>query len=270
MEDAGQKLKRARERLNLRYRDVEDASMKIAARHQNDEFAVALSRLADIENKGTIPSLHRLYSICVIYRLDMEEVLEWYGINVAEQAADTTNIGLEKTHLIGFQAGDDGEVLVPLSLDPGIDLRRTTFLTRLIQRWGRLPLMLLNGFDLKDHCYGFIGSEDWAMYPLISPGSLVLIDQSRRKVAAGGWSNEFDRPIYFLEHRDGYACGWCNVTDDQLMLQPHPASHCSPVVFAYPDEVDVLGQVTGVAMRLDQGRRRRSRSSEVEAGLRNR
>ena len=60
MEEAGQKLKRARERLNLRYRDVEEASNQIAARHNNDEFSIALSRLSDIENKGTVPTIYRL------------------------------------------------------------------------------------------------------------------------------------------------------------------------------------------------------------------
>jgi hypothetical protein len=43
-------------------------------------------------------------------------------------------------------------------------------------------------------------------------------------------------------------------------LQPHPASMCYPEVFNYPNEIDVLGQVVGVAMRLDQGKRRRSRT----------
>ncbi len=80
MEEPGQKLKRARERLNLRFREVEEASTKIARRRNNDEFIVALSRLADIENKGTIPSIYRLYSLCAIYRLDLPEVLSWYGI----------------------------------------------------------------------------------------------------------------------------------------------------------------------------------------------
>src|SRR6476646_2535754 len=88
MEDAGQKLKKMRERLNLRYRDVEEASARIAARHDNDEFAVALSRLADIENKGTIPSIFRLYSLCAIYRLDISEVIGWYGISLGMIPAD--------------------------------------------------------------------------------------------------------------------------------------------------------------------------------------
>src|SRR5580692_5077105 len=60
MEEAGLKLKRVRERLRLRFRDVEEASARIATRHGNDEFIVALSRLADIENKGTMPSVYRL------------------------------------------------------------------------------------------------------------------------------------------------------------------------------------------------------------------
>ena len=260
MEDAGQKLKRTRERLNLRYRDVEEASIRIAERYKNDEFIIALSRLADIENKGTVPTLYRLYSLCAIYRLDITEVLEWYGVDVSRLPADATLTEIGRTHPVHYRSNGHGEIQVPLSLDPGLDLRKTTFLSRMIQRWGRLPLMLLNGFDLKGHRYGFIGVEDWSMYPLLAPGSLVLIDETRRKISNSGWSNEFERPIYFLEHRDGYSCGWCTLSDGQLVVQPHPASMCSPAVYAYPSEADVIGQVVGVAMRLDPGRRRRARS----------
>jgi hypothetical protein len=260
MEDAGQKLKRVRERLNLRYRDVEEASLRIADRHRNDEYAIALSRLADIENKGTLPSIFRLYSLCAIYRLDLQEVLEWYQVDLSSLAADAASVELEKTHVIGFGANGHGVVQVPLSLDPGIDLRRTTYLSRMIQRWGKLPLLLLNGCDLKGHRYAFVGTEDWSMYPLIHPGALVLIDESRRKIVNSGWTNEFDRPIYFLEHRNGYVCSWCSLNENQLVLQPHPASMCNPEVYSYPDEIDVIGQVTGLAMRLESAKRRRTRS----------
>jgi len=260
MEEAGQKLKRSRERLNLRYRDVEEASLRISEKRGNGEFSIALSRLADIENKGTVPTIYKLYSLCAIYRLDFFEVLEWYGVDLACLPGDAAGVVVEKTHLIAFSSNGHGDIQVPLSLDPGADLRRTTYLSRMIQRWGKLPLMLLNGFDLKNNRYAFIGTEDWSMYPLLQPGSLVLIDETRRKVVGGGWTNEFDRPIYFLEHRSGYACGWCAVADDQLIIQPHPASMCTPEVYSYPDDIDVIGQVTGVAMRLDQGKRRRIRS----------
>jgi len=98
------------------------------------------------------------------------------------------------------------------------------------------------------------------MYPLIQPGSLVLIDETSRKIVNSGWNNEFDRPIYFLEHRGGYACGWCSLHEKTLLLQPHAASMCAPQIHAFPDEIDVLGQVTAVAMHLDQGKRRHTRS----------
>jgi len=260
MEEAGQKLKRVRERLNLRYRDVEQASLRIAERHHNDEFVIALSRLADIENKGTLPTLYRLYSLCAIYRLDIYEVMQWYGVNLSQLAEDAMSLQIERTHPVGFVADDHDEVPFPLALDPGVDLRRTTYLSRMIQRWGKLPLVLLNGLDLKNQRYGFVGTEDWTMYPLIQPGSFVVIDETRRKIVNTGWTHEFERPIYFLEHRRGFACGWCNLADGQLILQPHPASLCNPEVFSYPADIDVIGQVIGVAMRLDQGRRRRTRS----------
>jgi transcriptional regulator with XRE-family HTH domain len=260
MEDAGQRLKKRREELNLRYRDVEERSLQIASRRNNDEYAIAISRLADIENKGTVPSLYRLYSLCAIYRIDLLDVLEWYGVDVSLLPADAAQIHIERTHVLRFRSDALGNVQLPLSLDPGLDLKRTSYLSRMIQRWGTLPLMLLNGIDLKDHRYAFVGSEDWSMYPLIQPGSLVLIDETKRKIALGGWTNEFDRPIYFLEHRTGYAISWCTLSEDRLVLQPHPASDAIPETYSYPDQIDVIGQVTGIAMRLDSGRRRRTRT----------
>lgn len=258
MEQAGQKLKRARERLNLRYRDVEEASQQIAERHRNEEYAIALSRLSDIENKGTVPTIYRLYSLCAIYRLNISDVMAWYGVDSGQLPADAARIPIQGTHAIGFEPTSRGEVQVPISLDPGLDMRRTTYLSRMIQRWGKLPLALLNGFDIQNHRYAFIGSEDWSMYPLIPPGSLVLIDETHRKIVNSGWANEFERPIYFFEHRQGFACGWCTLNETRLVLQPHPASMCTPELYAYPNEIEVVGLVTGVAMRLDQGKRRRA------------
>lgn len=260
MEDTGQKLRRTRERLNIRMRDVELASQKIAEKYHNDDFAVLISRLSEIENRGLVPSVYKLYSLCAIYRLDFQEVLEWYGISLAALPADSQCIEVPSTHLASFKGNVHGEVPLPLSLEPGIDLRRTTYVSRMIQRWGKIPLLLLDAVDLKDHRYGFIGTDDWFMFPILQPGAFVVIDETQRKVANSGWNNEFERPIYFFEHRQGYACGWCSLDPERLILQPHPASMCSPIIFNYPTDIDIVGQVTGVAMILDQGRQRRMRS----------
>jgi transcriptional regulator with XRE-family HTH domain len=62
MEDPGQKLRRIRERLNLRVRDVEQASLKIADKYHNDDFAVLINRISEIENRNLVPTIHKLYS----------------------------------------------------------------------------------------------------------------------------------------------------------------------------------------------------------------
>jgi transcriptional regulator with XRE-family HTH domain len=260
MTEPGQKLKRARERLNLRYRDVEEASLAIANRHGLDEFVIALSRLADIENKGTVPSLFRLYSLCAIYRLDFAEVLSWYGIPLGDLMRDSAHVDLEETHLLGFEPNVDSGIRVPSALLSSIDLSQTTFLTRTAQQWGELPLALLRQMDFRRYRYGFIGSEDWSMYPLIPPGSFVQIDEGKQKIAAGGWASEFERPVYFLEHRGQFYCGWCSEIDGAFVLHPHAASYMPPKVFSSPEEVDVIGQVVGVAKRMDLAKRRHTRS----------
>jgi transcriptional regulator with XRE-family HTH domain len=256
VEEAGQKLKRVRERLGLKYRDVEEATTRIARRHQNDEFIVAPSRLADIENKGTLPSVYRLYSLCAVYHMDMAEALSLYDVSLAGLPADAVS-GEHRTHSFGHRARQDAEVQVPMALDPGIDLSKPMFLSRMLQRWGKLPLMLLRHMDLRSRLYGLIGAEDWSMFPIIPPGSLVVIDDTRRRIFNSGWSSEFERPIYFLEHRSGYVFGWCTLQDDRLTLQPHPSSLREPASYAYPEEIEVIGQITQVAMTLEPSQRRR-------------
>ena len=257
MERAGAKLKRVRERLKLTYRDVEQASQGIAGRLGNGEFAIGLSRLADIENKDTAPTIYRLFSLCAIYRLEFEEVVSWYGAPLDRLASEALHIGLDQTHLVNFQA--QGTAFAPQP-DVEIDLGKTTFLSHLVRNWGRVPLRFLSGLDLRRYRYGLIGAEDRSMQPILYPGSLVLIDE-RARIASGGWTNEYDRPIYFLEHRGGYACGWCDLAGDRLVVLPHPASQEKPSVYRYRAEIDLVGQVIGVAMLLDSGKRRFARHS---------
>ncbi len=261
MERAGEKLKRVRERLKLTYRDVEQASQRLAARLGNGEFAIRLSRLADIENKDTAPTIYRLYTLCAIYRLEFDEVISWYGAPLDRLASEALHIGLPQTHALHFQP--EGIALAPPP-EVEIDLTKTTFLSHLVRSWGRMPLRFLSGMDLRRYRYGLIGTEDYSMQPVLHPGSLVLIDE-RARIASGGWTNEYDRPIYFFEHREGYICGWCDLAGDRLVVLPHPASHRKPSVYRFPADIDLLGQVIGVAMLLDSGRRRFARQSTVPA-----
>src|SRR5260370_17030626 len=97
MEDAGERLKKVRDRLDLTIRDVEEASRKIATRHKNDEFVVGLSRLSEIENKGVVPTIYRLYSPCSIYPLVLLELMVWYAVDLGELATDSAVVAITRT-----------------------------------------------------------------------------------------------------------------------------------------------------------------------------
>lgn len=258
MIEAGARLRKAREALGLRFRDVEGASQKIAERHKNQDFVVLISRLSDIESHGTLPSIFRLYSLCCIYRLRLNEVLSWFGIPVDSIASDAAMVNIGATHLVDFDI-NGADVMVPISLNPGLDLRQTMFLTNVIQRWGKMPLALVGGVDPRHYHYGFMGTADMSMNPAVPPGSLLVIDHTKRRIQASGWESAAQRPLYFVQHRTGCYCRWVSVNDSIMSLIPDPSSD-SPVLNFPVGEVDILGQVVGLAMSLDLDGRRRPRA----------
>ena len=247
--NGGQRLRTLRETLGYRMRDVELASNQIAQRFENEEFAIPPSRLSDIETKGIIPSIFRLYSFAAIYRREYRELLSFYGLELDGIAADLGVGSPQKSHL--FEALNNvKQVRMPTKLDPGFSLQKTTDLGRAIEQWGIVPLSYLSLFADDRYTYGYVGSEDFTMYPLLPPGSFVQVDGAKSKVGEGVWRSEFERPIYFVEMRDGYTCCWCSVKRDSIVLQPHPLSSVPVRVLKYPQEAEVLGQVVGIALRL--------------------
>ena len=54
----------------------------------------------------------------------------------------------------------------------------------------------------------------------------------------------------FAELRNEYICSWCEIREGHLLAVPYPNSRCEIRRFPYPREADIVGRVTGVAMRL--------------------
>jgi transcriptional regulator with XRE-family HTH domain len=253
MDNPGARLRRERERLKMTYRQVAEASKLVAGRRGSREFAIGISRLADIENQGKIPTMYRLYTLCAIYKLDFDEVLRWYNVPVEQLASDGLAAGLDQTHALNFS--NSRTVTLPEWNGRSFNPQQTGYVSQLIRRWGKVPFTFLNGLETREFRFAWIGLKDWSMYPVLHPGSLVAIDDRRQKIAAGGWVSEYDRPIYFLELRDGYRCGWCTLDGSRLILEPHPASNQRAAIFEWPTEIDVVGQVVGVAMMLRHRKR---------------
>jgi transcriptional regulator with XRE-family HTH domain len=242
-----------RERLGLTLRAVEEVTLEISAAEGNGEYVVSTGRLNQIENDGSLPSIYKLYSLAVVYHMSLEEIASLYSIPLAKTDAYRGQLSPRCTHLVSAELSDPSRTLhFPVRFDPGFQPERTVFLSRLIEAWGEIPVGLLARLNLKKCRYGYIGLEDHMMGPLLRPGSIVQIDECRRRVVNHGWTREEQRPIYFLELRYSYECCWCYQRGRELTLVPHPLSTCAPRAIHIPSEGEVLGQVVGVAMRLVQ------------------
>jgi len=88
----------------------------------------------------------------------------------------------------------------------------------MVEQWGSLEGVLTNGN--ARHRYGYIGLSDRRMVPLLRPVSVVLLDVSVRRIQDDDWANEYDRPMYFVELRDGYRCGWFHQDGMHLLCNP--------------------------------------------------
>ena len=250
---AGLNLRGLRERLGLTMREVESASARIAERHGNEEFGVSPSRLSDIETKGLVPSIFRLYSLAIVYRSDLRELLAWYGIDLSLSAADLQLNLPPKSHIEQTLQGT-AKVAIPTRLDPSFDPRRSANLSRMVEQWGSVPLGYLANLSQDKYMYGYVGSEDFTMYPLLPPGTFLQVDEARNKIEQALWRSELERPIYFVETRDGYTCCWCSLKGNDIVLHSHPLSPVPVRVLRHPREAEVIGQVVGIALKLGEWR----------------
>lgn len=230
-------------------RDVEDASVIVSQRHGSQEYLIPPSRLSDIETKGIIPSVFRFYCLAVIYHKPMGDLLQLYGIEMDGASADWDASRPARSHLVTLESAP-GVCTMPVKLDPGFDVRETSDLGRMVQQWGTVPISMLGRLASQNYTYAFIGSRDFTMYPILQPGSFVQVDESKRAVLEHPWRSEYERPIYFVETREGFTCAWCSLRLNSLVLQPHPLSPAPVRVLKHPQEAEVIGQVVGIAMRV--------------------
>lgn len=219
---AGQTLKRLRNGRNITVREVEQASRRIAGAKGEKRFCISNGWLAQLENGVSEPSICKLFSLSVIYRVNFLDLVRLYNVDV-----------------------DEKEKYEPVA-DP--------YLTQLIvHKPNGGPSSNKNGeTSLLPECnhtspviHGHLGLTDFTMFPMIRPGALLRIDTNQNKLMTGAWRNEYERPIFFMELRDAYACGWCELQGNQLLIIPHQSSPMSVRRFTYPREAEIIGRVVG-------------------------
>lgn len=251
---AGQQLKLLRNRRNITVREVEQASRRIADAKGDRRYQISNGWLTQLENGVSEPNVCKLFSLSVIYHVNPADLLRLYDIDLdnKEQYAPVANPHL--TQLLPPRVAADARC------NSSSAIAATCLASELAAR-DAAPLTAAprNGDSNITHAY--LGSTDRTMYPLIRPGALLEIDTSQNKLQSASWHNEFDRPIYFVELRDGYACGWCELQGNQLLIIPHQSSATSVRRFTYPREAEIFGRVVGyhtrcVDLKCEQAARR--------------
>jgi len=242
---AGERLRALREKLGFTLKDVEEASWRLVRDRNNPRYSLPQSGLSHIESKGIIPNIYKLEALAIIYGRGMPELLEWYGVGQRYECATRA----PKTNLL--TALEEQSCSLPLRLDPLFDKTKTSYIRRMIQEWGIRPIAALASLPQRDFTYGYVGTEDYTLYPLILPGSFVQIDPKLTDIETGPWASDFERPIYFLETRDSYLCGWCAViSSKEIQVQPHALSGLPAHNYRMPNEIEIVGRVVGIAMKL--------------------
>src|SRR5271155_3457500 len=198
----GEYLKQMRNRLGITTREVEELSRKVALDSANEEFYISNAWLTQLENKNSIPSIYKLFTLSVIYRMNFAELLAIFGVILSDAARLQDALPLHNTHLASIESPDlEKSVTFPIRFDRGFNMEKTSLISRMVELWGEVPISVIQRLDVR-HCqYGFIGMDDYSMHPLLRPGSFVQIDSQVNRVDASEWRAEFDRPIYFVELR---------------------------------------------------------------------
>jgi transcriptional regulator with XRE-family HTH domain len=254
--ECGKRLRAERERLCLSLRDVQRMSRGIAEQRKDSEYYIAHASLADIENGRLIPNIYKLYSLSVIYGRQYETLVTLFDIPVEEAEKDHKALVFPRTYLLGPPSELNESGLSALALREKFRSEPTNLVSKIFDNWKDVPAALLQQMDRRDSLCGYIGMEDFTLYPIIRPGSFVQIDSRHKTVPPVSWRNDFDRPIYFVELRDRYMCSWCELHAGQLILVPTAQSHRLARHVRYPGDATIVGRVTAVTMRIaDMGGR---------------
>jgi len=241
----GKRLRAERERVGLSLRDVETLSQDIAERRQSSDYKIARTSLADIENGKCAPSLHRLYTLSVIYGHDYDRLAMVCGVPVSEALTEHRTLSLPHTYVIGpVPETYKSAMQSAAKLREKLRAERTNLVPKMIETWDEVPLVLqfLAGADAL---YGYVGMDDYTLYPFVRPGAFVRIAPRQKKIPSV-WHGDHDRPIFFVELRDQYVCTWCEMVDGRLILVPSQQAKRRTQHVRYPAEATIVGRVTGI------------------------
>jgi len=239
--EPGKWISALREERSIKPSDIERITRSIADARANSDFYVSHSTLADIES-GAIPGIHKLFSLALAFKVQLNELLQPFGIDQGEIIA--SDIKRSSDAVPSVPALREPPFRFQLNFNTNVSADETTLLKIQPHDVATLPPAFQARFDPTRYRYVVIGSKDDSMADLLPPRSLVEIDTTQRIVQVFAWQTLRDRPIYLIWHADGHTCCWCQLDGKELFLIPHPLSRQRVRRFKVPTEATLVGRVT--------------------------
>ena len=261
--EAGKWIRALREERLIKPSDVERITRTVADAKRNSDFYVPHSTLADIES-GSIPSIHKLFSLAISLKVPLNELLLLFGIDPTEINDFALPSGPDPAQ-IQYRSASAPAIEAPfrfaLNFDTNLATEETTLLRLRPQDAANLPSGLMTKVDPVRYRFAVIGANDDSMGDLLPSKSIVQIDTSQNTVRVFAWRTLRERPIYLIWHTDGHTCCWCQVDGRELILVPHPLSRQPVRRFKMPREANVVGRVTNAWLPFESAQLKRDIAS---------
>ena len=91
---AGKRLRAVRKLLRLSMREVEHLSREIALKQNAPDYFISRNWLGDIEAGKLKHNIYRLKSLSLIYRLGLDELLSFFGVDIADAGTEQSLVRL--------------------------------------------------------------------------------------------------------------------------------------------------------------------------------
>ncbi len=157
--------------------------------------------------------------------------------------------GFSLDTLMGSKKTDE----LPRSFDPPPSPEPATQWQELLEEWKEWPSMISMTFpDLAAQRENFLRLHHdrrfRGLIPLLRSGSVVVVDdQDVSPPRDGAMEHEgWNRPIYVLRHGGEAFCGYLELTETHLVLQPHPLAGV-PRLLLPRIRAQIIGRVIAVA-----------------------
>lgn len=263
MPHRGKRLRYYRDAWGWTTRHVEEVSRKLAAIWDDPEYMISSGYVSRIENgdvRLSCVSFGKIEGLVEIYNTGPKawgELRPERKVSLVEDLLD----GPAYTQPIrGGRLAEKSSILLRTAYSD----RSQPEMTELRPFTSKDSLDEVHPFgDRRRYLRAVLGQKDTCLRPILSPGTMLIVDRKWTSIPTYDFFVEDDRPMFLIETHVGIFCCWCDSLDNgrTIKVAPHPLSPLPHRKLHEPlkvdRDVDIIGEVVFWGMESRRHQRRR-------------